>query len=388
MKRILIFSLAYYPSHVSGAEAAIKEITDRIRPDDVSFELITLLFATSAPRTERIGNVLVHRVGWGGAFVSKVLFIPLAALTARRLHKTQKFDALWAMMTYMLFPTVLAKWIGVRVPHILTLQDGDPYEKVFNRAFIRPLGGILTHGFKTAARIQVISRHLGEWPKRRGYTGDVVLVHNGANPKDLHGESAPEDIARIQAQLGKQEGDVLLINTARLVHQKANDDTIRALPMLPKHVKLVLVGGGPEEHALRELAQTLEVSERVIFTGPVDRSEVTLYRRAADIFVAPSRSEGLGNAFLSAMASKLPVVATQAGGLAEFIFDESHDPQTAWVVGVGEPERIAAAVQDILAHPEAVQRVTEAARAMVVQKYDWDNVAKEMREKVFGPVIS
>lgn len=53
MKRILIFSLAYYPSHVSGAEAAIKEITDRIHPDDISFELITLLFATSAPRDRK-----------------------------------------------------------------------------------------------------------------------------------------------------------------------------------------------------------------------------------------------------------------------------------------------------------------------------------------------
>ena len=76
MKRVLIFSLAYYPSFVSGAEAAIKEITDRISPGDIEFHLITLLFEKNAPKKELIGNTHVHRVGFGGAYLSKILFIP------------------------------------------------------------------------------------------------------------------------------------------------------------------------------------------------------------------------------------------------------------------------------------------------------------------------
>src|SRR3989338_3835975 len=135
MKKILIFSLAYYPSFVSGAESAIKDITERISPLDIEFHMITLLFDKAAPREEQIGHVRVHRVGFGGAYLSKMFFIPLAAFKARSLHQKLRFDALWAMMTYMLFPTVLAKWLGVRAPHILSLQDGDPYEKVFKRWF-------------------------------------------------------------------------------------------------------------------------------------------------------------------------------------------------------------------------------------------------------------
>ncbi|HWH07265.1 MAG TPA: glycosyltransferase family 4 protein [Candidatus Paceibacterota bacterium] len=388
MKRVLIFSLAYYPSHVSGAEAAIKEITDRISPEAIEFHLVTLLFDATAPRKERIGNVWVYRVGIGGAFLSKVLFIPLAALKARTLHRKLRFDALWAMMTYMLFPVVLARVLGVRVPHILTLQDGDPYEKVFERPFIRPIAFLLDHGFRTAACVQAISKHLAAWPARRGYRGEVVLVHNGANPKDLHESVPAEEIRATAKQLGKGEDDIFLINTARLVHQKANDDTIRALPLLPAHVKLVLVGGGPEEGMLRDLARECGVLDRVIFTGPVDRSEVTRYRRAADIFVGPSRSEGLGNAFLSAMASRLPVVTTRAGGLAEFVFDESSGMQTAWVVGVGKPAQIAARVNEILSNPDTVKRVTSQARTLVEENYDWDRVAKTMQEKVFTPVFS
>lgn len=390
MKKVLIFSLAYYPSFVSGAEAAIKEITDRIDPKDIEFHLITLLFDTAAPRVERIGTVHVHRVGFGGAYLSKILFIPLAALKARSLNRAHTFDAVWSMMTYMLLPGVLARFLGVRAPRILTLQDGDPYEKVFERPFIRPIAPLLNYGFRTTSIVQVISSYLATWPPRRGYKGRIELVHNGANPKDLKESVPQEEIDTLKKKLGKGPGEVWLVNTARLVHQKANDDVIRALVHLPKNVHFLIVGGGPDEGMLKELVQELSLEDRVLFTGPVDRSEVTKYRRASDIFVCPSRSEGLGNAFLSAMASRLPVVATQEGGLAEFIFDPAHNPsekQTAWVVEKDSSDQIAKAVLEIIENPELVRDVTENARAMVLEKYDWDKVAVQMRERVFEPVF-
>lgn len=388
MKRILIFSLAYYPSFVSGAEAAIKEITDRISPEDIEFHLITLLFDKHAPREEQIGNTHIYRVGFGGAYLSKVLFIPLAALKARSLHKKLLFNAVWAMMTYMLLPAVLARAIGVRVPRILTLQDGDPYEKVFERAFIKPFIPVLDYGFRTTNLVQVISSYLGTWPKRRGYMGEVVHIPNGANPRDLHEEVSKDEISKLRASLKKKPGDIWLVNTARLVHQKGTDDTIRALTMLPKQVSFLVVGGGPDEQSLKALALELGVEDRVIFTGAVERTQVTAYRRVADIFVGPSRSEGLGNAFLSAMASQLPVVATQEGGLAEFVFgpNDTH-PQTAWVVGKDDSESIARAVENILAHPEKVEMVTKTAREMVLEKYDWDKIALQMKERVFNTVL-
>jgi phosphatidylinositol alpha-1,6-mannosyltransferase len=155
-------------------------------------------------------------------------------------------------------------------------------------------------------------------------------------------------------------------------------------------VKLVLVGGGSDESMLKELAQELGLSDRVIFTGPVDRSVVTLYRQACDIFVGPSRSEGQGHAFNSAMASRLPVVTTQEGGLAEFVFDEKRNPDkptTAWAVDVDNPEQIAEAVKEIISHPDKVKRVTETARALMLEKFDWDAIAKQMRERVFGKTL-
>jgi hypothetical protein len=184
-KKILIFSLAYYPSHVSGAEAAIKEITDRVGGDDYEFHLITHLFDKTAPWIEQIGKVTVYRVGFGGAYLSKILFIPLAALKARTLHRSLHFSGMWAMMTYMLMPLTLARFLGVNVPYVLTLQDGDPYDKVFKRWFIKPALLLIDSGFKNARVIQVISEYLGTWPKKRGYKGEVVMIRNGANPKNF-----------------------------------------------------------------------------------------------------------------------------------------------------------------------------------------------------------
>lgn len=390
MKKVLIFSLAYYPSFVSGAEAAIKEITDRISPEDIEFHLITLLFDTSALREERIGNTLVHRVGFGGAYLSKILFIPLAAMKARSLDDAHHFDAVWSMMTYMLLPAVFARFLGVRAPRVLTLQDGDPYEKVFERPFILPLAPLLNYGFRTTSVIQVISHYLATWPPRRGYKGPVALINNGANPRDLKQSVTQEEIESVKQKLGKKPGEIFLVNTSRLVHQKANDDTIRALTMLPENIRLILVGDGGDRPMLEALTKELGLEKRVTFVGAVDRSLVSAYRLASDIFVAPSRSEGLGNAFLSGMASKLPMVLTQEGGIADYLFDEKRNPDkeaTGWAVDKDSPEQIAAAVTDIIANPEKVKCITTTARKMVEEKYDWDMIARQMHEQVFAKVF-
>jgi glycosyltransferase involved in cell wall biosynthesis len=383
-KKILIFSLAYYPSHVSGAEAAIKEITDRVG-SDYEFHLITHLFDAQAPNVERIGAVSVYRVGFGGAYLSKILFVPLAALKARALHKKHTFTGMWAVMTYMLMPLTLARLIGVRIPYVLTLQDGDSYEKVFERWFIKPAVPLIDSGFKNATVIQVISQYLGTWPKKRGYNGEVVMIRNGANPNNFT-QLPREQLEKVKQSIGKKDGDFYLFIAARLVYQKGIEAVIRALTLLPPHVHFFIAGGGPDEAMLKALTTELGLSTRVHFLGPLERDDVPKYRNPVvmDVFVHPSRSEGLGNSVLSAMAGRLPVIASKVGGLADFIFNETDNrPATAWAVEPDAPEQIAAAVKDIMEHPQKVKERTETARAMVEAEYQWDEIGNDMKEKVF-----
>ena len=388
-KKILIFSLAYYPKHVGGAEVAIKEITDRIPSSDAEFHMITLRFEPDAPAEEKIGNVYVYRVGAGAGYLSKVFFILQAVFRASELHKTHRFKGMWAMMSYMLFPIAILRLFGMRIPYALTLQEGDPFEHVFRRPHVALLLPLLRFGFRKARVVQAISTFLSAWAKRMGFSGEVEIIPNGADIALLSGYTEGA-VNGVKDELGKKMGDVFLVTASRLVEKNAVDDVIRALPLLPSNVTFVVIGSGQEKDALKALAAKEKVSDRVRFVGFVAPEEVGKYLKASDIFVRPSRSEGMGNSFIEAMAAGVPVVGTQEGGIADFLFDEKRNPDSAvtgWAVDKNSPEQIARAVQNIIEHPEKTRAVVRTARVMVEEKYDWNLITRDMYDKVFSKLF-
>lgn len=375
-RRVLIFSLAYLP-HVGGAEVALKEITDRL--SDIEFHMLTLNFGGQA-REEKIGNVVVHRVGNGGSYFSKILFLPRAAFFAARLHRERPFDAFWAMMSYMLFPIVLLRFMGVRVPYLLTLQEGDPWEHMFNRWFILPFRPLLSIGFKHASAVQVISTYLATWATTMGFKKEVMVIPNGVDLERFTGASHPPIVTA---------GIVNLITASRLVYKNALDEVIRALVLLPENVQFVVYGSGPDERKLRALAEDLKVSNRVLFKGHSSHADLARAFATAHIFIRPSRSEGMGNSFIEAMAAGLPIVGTQEGGIADFLFDAKRNPHketTGWAVDKDSPGHIATAVKDILTNPEKVVRVRQNALALVREEYDWNLIGRDMKT-LFARVI-
>lgn len=402
-KRILIFSLVYYPKHGegSGAEPAVKEITDRIGRDDIEFHMVTLGYDSTLPKVSWEGNVLVHRIGLTRPnidvaqfgifplFFNKYLFQFLAAWKARRLHKKYQYDGIWALMAHSCgVPAALFKMMHPKVPYLLTLQEGDPKEHV--ERVVRPLWPLFTRAFTKATVVQAISQYLADWARERNFKGPLEIIRNGANPKNFTQFYSNEELEEVKASLGKKEGDVYLFTAARMVHQKAMDVVIKSLTLLPENVYFFIASqGGAEEENIRALVRELGLEDRVRFLGSLARDEVPKYRNpiVMDIFVHPSRSEGLGNTVLSAMAARLPVIATQVGGFKDTVFDATRDPDvasTAWAVDPDSPEQIADAVKDILAHPETVQRVTDNAREMIETDYNWDHIATQMRERVFA----
>lgn len=395
-KRILIFSLVYYPNFHGGAEPAIKEITDRISPEDTEFHMVTCLWNSKISHVERYGNVLIHRIGFGSPDpefahygskwklkLNKYYFQIFAAFKALELHRRYRYDAVWSSMAIAAgIPAAIFTFFSPKTPHILTLQEGTSFEH--NMRIMRKAWPLFKRTFIKASIIQSISNSLSEWARHMGYTGEIVLVKNGANPNDLKENYTQAQIDEIKQELGKKLGDIFLINTSRLVYQKGFDTIIESLHYLPKHIKFVAVGDGDDEAKLKDLVRRLNLKGRVIFTGRVDRQVVTLYRKACDIFVAPSRSEGLGNAFISALASRLPLVTTGVGGIADYAIDN----ETAWIVPVGNPQAIAEKVKEIIANPVKAKEISERARAMIERDYDWDKIAMTMQKEVFNKVTN
>lgn len=393
MRRILIFSLNYYPHFIGGAEVALKEITDRISPEEIEFHMVTLRMDSDLPKTEHIGNVIVHRIGptrknpsiadlqKAPLHYNKHLYQFLAAWEAQKLHVKFRFDGVWAMMAHSCgIPAGIFKTCNPKVRYLLTLQEGDPPEHIERLA--KPVWPLFKQGFTSADHLQPISNFLLAWGKRMGFAGDSVVIPNAVDTAKFMQRYSPEEVSKMKQSLSKKPDDVFLVTTSRLVHKNAVDDVIRALPLLPENVSFLVYGIGPDEEKLHMLAEELGVSERARFMGQIGHAEMPLMLTACDIFIRPSRSEGMGNSFVEAMAARLPVIATQEGGIADFLYDETRNPEketTGWAVDSDSPVQIAQAVTDILAHPEKVSRVRDTALAMVQKRYDWDTVAKDMK---------
>lgn len=317
--------------------------------------------------------------------LNKPLFQFLAAWKAIQLHRTEKFDATWAMMAHSCgVPAALFKMVNPQVPYLLTLQEGDPIEYIEGK--MKPLWPLFTRAFTSANMVQAISTFLSQWAQARHFTGPLEVIPNAVNTAHFMHAYTPEELSKTRSELGKKEGDVFLVTTSRLVTKNAVDDVIKAIALLPAHVHFVVFGTGPDEEMLRVLAKEKGVEDRVHFRGQIGHAEMPLYLKACDIFIRPSRSEGMGNSFVEAMAAELPVIATQEGGIADFLFDEKRNPDkntTGWAVDKDSPEQIAEAVHDIMNRPEKVAEVLKTAKQLACEKYDWDIIAQDMEVRVF-----
>jgi glycosyltransferase involved in cell wall biosynthesis len=396
-KKILIFNLMYYPNPISGAESAIKDITERISEDGIEFHMITGLWNSKIPKTEKIGHVLVHRIGFGipdptstdfktnrKLNLNKYLFQIISPFYALHLHRKYKYDAIWGMMAHSVgIACGIFKTFKPNVKYILSLQEGDPIEHIER---VAKKGGFVSwflfkRGFTLADKIQSISVYLADWARKMtDNKTEIIIVRDGANPNDMSGNFDQKIVDDLKIKLNKKTDDIYLVNTSRIEHQKGHDLTIKSLQFLPANYKYIIVGDGNKQEEYQKLADDLNLSDRVIFTGRVDRSVVTAYRKLCDIFVAPSRTEGQGHAFNSAMASRLPLVTTGAGGIKEYAFDN----ETAWLVPQEDPEAIAKKVIEIVNDKENTKRIVEKARKLMEEEYDWDKIAVIMKEKVFN----
>ncbi len=394
-KKVLIFSLAYYP-WVGGAEVAIRELTDRLPQYD--WELVTVNLGDSQAIEEMVGNVRVFRLP--GGFWGKYLFPWRAARWATRRHQLRPYDLIWGMMANQAgMAAAKFKKIFPTVSFLLTLQEGDDLDSLSYRLklFLPKALGV----FRLPDQIQVISRYLGKWARLMGATCPITVMPNGVDLErfKLKAKSyLPDDKA------GKLKADPIIITTSRLVKKNGIDDLIKSLTFLSDNVKLEIVGAGEEEEALKRLVESLGLASRVSFLGYKPSLELPQYLERADVFCRPSRSEGLGNSFLEAMAVGLPVIGTPVGGIPDFLHGGKHldtrcpsSPealghlvskcQTGWLCRVNDPKSVAEQVRFILApaNEVAVRTVIQQAQQLVSENYNWDKLALRFAEILSKP---
>jgi phosphatidylinositol alpha-1,6-mannosyltransferase len=176
-------------------------------------------------------------------------------------------------------------------------------------------------------------------------------------------------------------GGPVVVCVSRLVPRKGQDVLVAAWPqVLARHrtARLLLVGGGPAEGALRRAVATRGLAGSVVLTGGVAAPDLPAHYAAGDVFAMPCRTrrggldvEGLGMVYLEAAASGKPVVAGTSGGAPETV----REGETGHVVDPRSPAAVARVLNELLDDPDRARAMGAAGRQWVEQRWSWATIA-------------
>jgi phosphatidyl-myo-inositol dimannoside synthase len=185
-------------------------------------------------------------------------------------------------------------------------------------------------------------------------------------------------------------GRPVVVCVSRLVARKGQDTLLRAWPEVIKKVPdaaLLIVGGGPYQDTLHQLAERAGVNGSVYFAGPVPQAELPAYYAAGDVFSMPCRTrrggldvEGLGIVYLEASAAGLPVVGGDSGGAPDAIMEG----ETGYVVGGRDVAALSERLVTLLSDPAGARAMGEKGRAWVERDWNWDVVSARLRALIEG----
>jgi glycosyltransferase involved in cell wall biosynthesis len=168
----------------------------------------------------------------------------------------------------------------------------------------------------------------------------------------------------------------IIVSVGRLETVKGHDVLLRALATMERNFKLYLVGDGSQRRRLEDLAEHLHIKHLCEFAGTQNSQIVRRYLQQADLFVLPSRSEGLPLSLLEAMAAELACIASATGGMDEVIVDRV----TGILVPPDDVSALAKMLVILLDNAALRQQLGQQARAFVEANYSIDAFIQKTKE--------
>jgi glycosyltransferase involved in cell wall biosynthesis len=252
--------------------------------------------------------------------------------------------------------TVPAVWIAKLrgVPTVINYRGGEA-EKFFSKSFkyVKPT-------LNASSRIVVPSRFLEEVFSKHGVTTQII-----ANIIDL------ERFISLESKSKQSSPHLLVTRNLELIYDnetaiKAFNDILTTYP----NAQLTIAGTGPELENLQLLVEKLGLSRQVNFTGRVDTQQMPALYQSADVMLNPSRVDNMPNSILEALASGVPVVSTNVGGIPYMVEHES----TALLVDPEDYKAMAGAIRKVLEDKQCQQNLVNSGLALVKQ-FAWSEVS-------------
>ncbi|MGC9223215.1 MAG: glycosyltransferase family 4 protein [Terracidiphilus sp.] len=235
----------------------------------------------------------------------------------------------------------------------------------------RFVGRILTAPLSSIVSVSDFTRKTGE---AFGITrAPNAVVRNGVEVRPVD----PERGAQFRQRFGIPANDLVIAQVCWMVEAKGVRIMLQAFEILlrlHRGVHLLLVGGGEELPKYRQLAADLGISGSVTFTGIVSNPTESGLFDTSDIYCQPSVwQEACPLAVLEAMSFKLPVIASDTGGLPELVFDG----QNGILVPVKDSEKLCAALDELLDNADLRRSMGEAGYQLVLKEHRIEDTARQ-----------
>jgi glycosyltransferase involved in cell wall biosynthesis len=288
-----------------------------------------------------------------------VPFIFVQALIIARIARC--FDVIHAHWTLSAANACLGRWFHRR-PILLTLQGSDVFQVIKH-----PIGAWLTKMVLSCSNgITALSESLVKAVSSIGFPSNKIhIIPNGVNTSFF---VPPTTDCR----------DNIILYVGSFIERKGINYLLHAMAYvihkLPQF-RLVLIGEGPEGPKLKQLADNLGITEKLVFLGFQPREKVRDWMQRAKLLVLPSIEEAQGVVILEAMACGTPVVASKVGGIPEMV-----SPEVGVLVPPGDVKALAAAIEGVLRDPYQWSSMSRCARYWVEKHYDWSYIARQYIE--------
>lgn len=365
-KRVAMLILNYYPL-VGGAEQQLASIAPLLQARGVDVQVLTRRYGDLVV-FENVQGIPVYRLpAYGPKAIASICFT-IAALV--KLYQLRP-DVIHA---YSLFsPTTIAV-LAHRIfgtPVVVKLLRGG-HRGDIERMNSKTLGlfRLWLFGQTVAAFLTISQEITTELQAAHIPTERCIFLPNGVDI-DRFQPTLLADRPSRRTDLGLAAGPTAVF-TGRFVPEKQLAHLVDCWPTIRALIpdaQLVLVGDGPEKPNLQHQA-----GPGIRFVGPVD--DVAPYLQAADVFVLPSRTEGLSNALLEAMASGLAVVTTAVGGNIDLV----EQGQRGWLIEPDDQKSLCWALIALLSNPQLCAYFGQQARSHVVQHYALPVIADQLRD--------
>ena len=365
--RILILN-SEYPPIGGGAGNASAHIAAQLARIGHNVAVVTAQF-DALPDQEKQGGVTVYRVPAlrhrqdRSNPLEQIAFILSASFWTINLMPRFKPDA---TLAFFGVPSGAVAWLLkkiYKIPYIISLRGGDvpgfrPYDF---RVYHWLMAPFLRMVWKNAAGVVANSNGLRQLANVFDSRFEIPIIPNGVDFDFYRAADRDWSFPR-------------LLSVGRIVHQKGLDLAMRALGGLRElDWEWRIAGNGPQLQVLQSLAKDLGLEDRVHFLGWQSRDQLIESYKQANVFLFPSRHEGMPNAMLEAMASGLPVIASCIAGSEELVLND----KTGYLIPSEDIESLQVSLKKLLSDPARRAQMGSASRQHAEANYSWESTARQ-----------